>query len=359
MTKIRSRVLGRRISAALGAAAIVVGGLAATATPASSTVASECDAFAGNVVTNCGFETGDATGWSLSGGFIGVTNNPHSGSFAAFAGTVGSDGSISQTLTTAAPNTTYNLSFWLTNGGGTPNDFSVQVSNVVGGTQTFASMTNSGPFPYTQFGPFQFTTTAGAPTLTFFLRDDPSFWFLDDIAVSTCTQTVSGTVRSVTVTNGKTCISNATVNGAVKVKPGANVAITNSTITGSISARKPSGFTLCGSDVGGLVRVSGATGFVLIGDPGDDVCAGNSITGSIVLTHNTAGLELSHNPKIGGSVTLKSNSGSGPFLPDDANPEVEANVIGLNLTCTSNSAVTNDSQPNTVGGNSVGQCAGL
>ena len=54
-----------------------------------------------STITNPGFETGDFTGWALSGdtSFTSVDNfSPHSGSFGAFLGTSGSTGSITQTL---------------------------------------------------------------------------------------------------------------------------------------------------------------------------------------------------------------------------------------------------------------------
>jgi hypothetical protein len=344
----------------------VVAGVSAAITTPASAVASLCDATPGNIVMNCGFETGSFAGWTLGGipAPIGVTNDPmfvHSGTYGAFAGPTGSDATLNQTLATAAPNNTYYLSFWLRSDGGIPNDFSARVSNVVGGTLTFVSKTNSFAFGYTQFGPFQFTTLgAGSPTLTFAFRDDPGFWGLDDVVVvNACTQTVSGTVNSVSTGPGGTCVSNATVNGSVTVNPGTNAIIQNSSIGGSINASNPAGLTLCGSRVGSAVNVSGSTGFVLIGDPGDDACTGNTIGGSVTLSRNTAGLEVSQNPRIGGSLTLSSNSGSGPFLPDDANPEVEANTISGNLPCFGNSAVTNHGQPNHVSGSRTGQCAGL
>src|SRR4030095_5014649 len=56
-----------------------------------------------NIVTNPGFETGNFTGWALSGdtSFTAVDNfSPHSGSFGAFLSTSGSTGSITQALAT-------------------------------------------------------------------------------------------------------------------------------------------------------------------------------------------------------------------------------------------------------------------
>ena len=63
--------------------------------------ASICDSIAGNVIVNCGFETGDFTGWTLTGntGFTGVTSGSpyvNSGTYGAYLGPVGSDGFLSQ-----------------------------------------------------------------------------------------------------------------------------------------------------------------------------------------------------------------------------------------------------------------------
>jgi hypothetical protein len=96
---------------------------------------------------------------------------------------------------------------------------------------------------------------------------------------------------------------------------------------------------------------------VVIGDPIDDQCPGSSIGGSVTLTNNSAGAEVSHNPHIGGTVLLISNAGAASG--EDAVPEVEANTITGQLICNNNRpAVTNDGQPNTAAGTG-GQCGGL
>lgn len=78
---------------------------------------------------NGGFETGDFTGWTLSGdNYWTVVDNggssgivPHSGSYEAALGTLSSLGYLSQTVATT-PGTSYLLSFWLNHSGGDSND---------------------------------------------------------------------------------------------------------------------------------------------------------------------------------------------------------------------------------------------
>lgn len=66
--------------------------------------ASQCDAAAGNLVANCGFETADFSNWVQSGdpSFTTVSGVPHSGTFADITGPVDDLGFIAQTLSTTA-----------------------------------------------------------------------------------------------------------------------------------------------------------------------------------------------------------------------------------------------------------------
>src|SRR5713226_2730052 len=74
-----------------------------------------CDGVDGNLVMNCGFETGDFTNWAQSGntGFTGVDDlSANSGAFGAYFGPIGDLGYITQTLSTI-PGQTYSLTFYL------------------------------------------------------------------------------------------------------------------------------------------------------------------------------------------------------------------------------------------------------
>ena len=133
-----------------------------------------------NLVVNGGFETGNFNGWALSGntGFTSVTTGiyANSGTFGASLGPIGSDGTISQTLSTTV-NRPYIVSFSLYSDGGTPNDF----SQTWGGT-TFFSQTNIPAHPYQSYS-FTEVATSTSTVLAFNFRDDPGFLGLDDISV--------------------------------------------------------------------------------------------------------------------------------------------------------------------------------
>jgi len=154
------------------------------ATPGFATP-SYCDSVLGNLVTNCGFETSDFTGWTTGGNFADTSvvsgpfspyAGPNSGTYYAVLGPVGSDATLSQTLSTN-PGQQYSLSFYFASVGDDPSDFSA----LWDGTPLLATSDPNTGSTFTQFS--YLVTAVGSDTIQFDFRDDPAYMALDDVVV--------------------------------------------------------------------------------------------------------------------------------------------------------------------------------
>ena len=150
----------------------------------------------GDLVTNGSFETDNFSGWTLGGNTTSaqmyINGQAESGSFAAALGSVGSDGTLSQTLQTTAGQQ-YTLSFWLANNGSSPDDFTAKWNGA-----TVLALTSAPSQNYTEYT-FTVTATGSTSTLEFDARQDPSHWSLDNISVTLVTpvDTVAPTISSI------------------------------------------------------------------------------------------------------------------------------------------------------------------
>ena len=149
-----------------------------------------CNTVTGNLVANCGFETGDFTGWTQGGNTAnnqvagtlnvissGQTYVPNSGSFQAQVGPVGSDGTLSQSFATN-PGDSYMVSFYVAAEGGSPSDFSANFDGT-----TILSLTSLADQNYTLYTE-TIAATGSTSNLTFTFRSDPGFELLDDVSVA-------------------------------------------------------------------------------------------------------------------------------------------------------------------------------
>ena len=137
-------------------------------------------------VTNGNFGTDSFSGWTLGGNYappsygpqVFIDTNAEGGStYAAGMGSVGSDGTLSQTIATKAGQT-YTLSFWLQTRRRATNDFNGNWNG-----QTLLSLSNAAQSGYTQYT-YTVTATGSTTTLQFSARNDPSQWDLDNISLT-------------------------------------------------------------------------------------------------------------------------------------------------------------------------------
>ncbi len=160
---------------------IIVAGVVALLFALPSFAGDICSSVSGNLVANCGFETGDLTSWTFtpaaSGSDFYVGGGAYSGNYAAWFGAVGStDDSISQTLSTAPG--TVDLQFYLMHDyTDTSNDF-----NVYWNGAPVYQLLNVASFAYTLVD-IPNLAAVGNDTLQFSGREVPAWYALDSVSV--------------------------------------------------------------------------------------------------------------------------------------------------------------------------------
>ena len=164
-----------------------------------------CALIGGNLVSNCGFETGDFTNWTLGGalsgsfdgnyyGVQGDQGNPplgalvlgpvNSGSWAAYFGTDVTQTiapiTLSQTLT-GSPGMFYTISFYIDQNALTAdNQFSVSFGGTI-----LSSVTNVAPTGGFVLESFTYNDVSVVdPVLQFSFQNLSDYFFLDDVSVT-------------------------------------------------------------------------------------------------------------------------------------------------------------------------------
>lgn len=161
---------------------------------------SVCDAVVSNLVVNCGFETGDFTGWTISGNITNPGGNYYGvDAFDAASGNYGAYLSedeissvnpliLSQTVgIETGQNWNLTVSFWLEQDTAPTTGYTHTFAATFGGVSLLnLTPTVAVPGPNGVWTEYTFTVADSAISsglLSFTARNDDSYWSLDDVSV--------------------------------------------------------------------------------------------------------------------------------------------------------------------------------
>jgi hypothetical protein len=265
------------------------------------------------LVLNGGFEQGNLNDWTFSGNtqatavnsgsFSGIS--PHSGTYEFHMGPVGSDGFRDQNVPTVVGNT-YRIDFFLANAGGTPSDFTA----AFGGT-TLLHLVNTAAQGWTEYT-FNEVATSLSTDLHFAFRQDPSYWFLDDISVTDPVATE--TAPTIQIGSEPTVFDNS---GSLALADGSCMVLTgiiNNTGTIALSAEMAATSLVISGDAvfagGGTIQLSDSSMNTISGDGSD--CIFSNIDNLVIGSGHIGGDSLSVINKAG----LIEATGSNPLIID-------------------------------------------
>ena len=167
-----------------------------------------CAGITPNLVTNCGFETGDFTSWTIGGNSLNPGGNyygvdafdANSGNFGAYMSQDFIDAStapvtLSQTLTTTVGKA-YAVTFWLEQDTAPTVGYTHLFSATWAGTTTILSLTPTVAIPgpvgvFTKYT-LEETATSTSTTLTFTFENDDNYWSFDDVSVTPAPEPSTG-----------------------------------------------------------------------------------------------------------------------------------------------------------------------
>jgi hypothetical protein len=177
--------------------ALIFGGFLCVSQPVFGS--SICTAVSNNKVSNCGFETGDFTSWTIGGNVLNPGGNyygvdafdANSGNFGAYMSQDFIDGgktavTLGQTLSTVS-GTLYTVSFWLEQDTTPTLGYTHFFSASWGGT-VFQTLTPTVALPgpvglFTQYS-FAEMATSTSTALSFSFENDDNYWSFDDVSVA-------------------------------------------------------------------------------------------------------------------------------------------------------------------------------
>lgn len=161
-----------------GLAGMAVAVLIGLTTAPAQAAPSVCDAIAGNLVTNCGFETSDTTGWAAGGNFAASNfdTGQNSGNYALHFGCIGAYCTTSQDIATIAGGI-YAFSFFFASDGALPNGMIVSFDGV-----QVLNAPDQGAFGWTEFN-YTVAASSSLTTVSFSGFNDPSYQGIDDVSV--------------------------------------------------------------------------------------------------------------------------------------------------------------------------------